>query len=98
MSIGPTVPELFEESAAGRPETPAAVAAGGTLSYAELDERANRLAHHLQSLGVGPDVPVGISVARSLELVVALLGALKAGGACLPLDPSYPAERLAFML
>ena len=68
------------------------------LTYRELNRRANQLAQHLQALGVGPDVLVGICLERSLELVVGLLGILKAGGAYLPLDPSYPAERLAFML
>ncbi len=68
------------------------------LSYAELDAHANRLAHHLQSLGVGPETIVGLLVERSPEMVVGLMGILKAGGAYLPLDPDYPRERLAFML
>ncbi len=70
---------------------------GESLTYAELDARANRLAHHLQAAGVGADATVGVCMARSVDLAVALLGVLKAGGACVPLDPAYPAERLAFM-
>ena len=68
------------------------------LTYAELDRRANQLAHYLQKLGVGPDVLVGISTDRCPEMIVGILGTLKAGGAYLPLDPIYPQERLAFML
>ncbi|MEW5860347.1 MAG: amino acid adenylation domain-containing protein [Cyanobacteriota bacterium] len=69
-----------------------------SLTYRELNNRANQLAHHLQQMGVQPDVLVGICMERSLEMVVALLGILKAGGAYVPLDPTYPKERLAFML
>ena len=69
-----------------------------TLTYAALNARANQLAHYLQSLGVGPEVLVGICVERSIEMIVGLLGILKAGGAYVPLDPTYPKERLAFML
>ena len=69
-----------------------------TLTYGELDARANQLAHHLQSLGVGPETIVGLCVERSLDMVIGLLGILKAGGAYLPLDPAYPSQRLAFML
>ncbi len=69
-----------------------------TLTYAELDACANRLAHQLRRYGVGPDVPVGLCAERSLEMVVGILGILKAGGVYMPLDPSLPAERLSFML
>ncbi len=68
------------------------------LTYAELNGRANQLAHHLQAMGVGPEVRVGLCMERSPELIVGMLGILKAGGAYVPLDPTYPAERLAFML
>jgi amino acid adenylation domain-containing protein len=68
------------------------------LTYCELNRRANKLAHRLIGLGVGPDVLVGVCVERSLDMIVALLGILKAGGAYVPLDPSYPGERLAFMM
>lgn len=68
------------------------------LTYRELNSRSNQLAHHLQQLGVVPDVLVGICVERSVEMIVGLLGILKAGGAYLPLDPTYPQERLSFML
>ena len=71
---------------------------GDVLSYAELDKRANQLAHQLIELGVGPEVPVGVMMERSLELFVALLGVLKAGGAYVPMDPSYPPDRLALMM
>src|SRR5450631_1264723 len=90
--------ELFGEQAAKTPDAVAIVHEDSELTYAELDRRSNQLAHHLRGLGVGPDVVVGLCVERSLELVVGLLGILKAGGAYLPLDPGYPAERLAYML
>jgi non-ribosomal peptide synthetase component F len=92
------VHELIEAQAARTPEATAAVCEGERLTYAELNAKANRLAHHLRSLGVRPDDRVAICVERSLEMVVGLLAILKAGGAYVPLDPGYPAERLAFML
>ena len=92
------VHELIEAAAARRPEAMALLADGQELSYGELNERANQLAHYLRRQGVGPDVRVGILLERSVEMVVALLGTLKAGGAYVPLDPEYPAERLAYML
>jgi amino acid adenylation domain-containing protein/non-ribosomal peptide synthase protein (TIGR01720 family) len=92
------VQELFEEQAARSPDAAAVIAFGTTLSYAELNGRANRLAHELRRRGVGPDVPVGLLVERSADLPVGILGILKAGGPYVPLDPTYPAERIAFML
>src|ERR1700754_1552603 len=93
-----SLPELFAAQVARTPDATAAVFEGSTLSYGELDARANRLAHHLRELGVGPEVVVGLCVERSLEMLIGLLGILKAGGAYLPLDPGYPGERLGFML
>ncbi|HLL46031.1 MAG TPA: condensation domain-containing protein, partial [Longimicrobiaceae bacterium] len=92
------VHELIRVQAQRSPGAVAVVHEGETLTYAELEGRANRLAHHLRGLGVGPEVRVGVCVERSVELVVALLGVLKAGGAYVPLDPAYPAERLRFLL
>jgi amino acid adenylation domain-containing protein len=89
--------QWFETQACRTPDAAAVVFEDRKLTYRELDERANRLAHLLQSDGVGPDVPVGIAVERSVEMIVGLYGILKAGGAYMPLDPSYPAERLAYM-
>ncbi len=90
--------ELFEAQVARTPDAIAVDASGELLSYDELNRRANQLAHHLRSLGVGPDVRVGLQVARSPAMVIGVLGVLKAGGAFVPLDPGYPAERLAYML
>jgi amino acid adenylation domain-containing protein len=92
------VHELFEAQADRAPGAVAVRHAGGSLSYAELEERANRLARHLRGLGVGPDARVGLCLERGPELMVGVLGILKAGGAYVPLDPAYPAERLAYML
>ncbi len=92
------VHRLIEAQVARNPQAPALLFADTTLDYAQLNARANRLAHKLIELGVGPDVLVGIAVERSIEMVVGLLAILKAGGAYVPLDPEYPAERLAYML
>ncbi|HEX2210446.1 MAG TPA: amino acid adenylation domain-containing protein [Longimicrobium sp.] len=93
-----TVHGLIAEQAARTPDAEAVVFRGTTLTYAELEARANRLAHHLRALGAGPEARVGICLERSAETLVAMLAVLKAGAAYLPLDPSYPADRLAYML
>ena len=93
-----TLSELFAAQAARTPDAVAVVFEEHNLTYAQLDARADRLAHHLRALGVGPEVVVGLCLARSLDLIVGLLGILKAGGAYLPLDPEYPRERRAFIL
>jgi amino acid adenylation domain-containing protein len=91
--------QLFEAQVQRSPEATALrLPDGSTLSYAQLNARANRLAHRLIQRGVGPDVPVGLCLPRGASMVVAMLAILKAGGAYVPLDPQYPAERLAFML
>lgn len=93
-----TLYQMLEEQACKTPQAIALVYEGQKLSYAELHERANQLGHYLQDLGVGPEARVGICVERSLEMVIGLLGILKAGGVYVPLDPEYPPERLAYML
>ncbi len=90
--------QLFEQQVELTPDAVAVVFENQQLTYYELNCRANQLAHYLRSLGVKPDVLVGICVERSLEMIVGLLGILKAGGAYVPLDPEYPQERLQFML
>ena len=95
---GACVHELFEAQVERTPGAVAVVFEGERVTYAELNARANRLAHHLRALGVGPDARVGICVERSVEMVVGLLGILKAGGAYVPLDASYPVDRLRNML
>ncbi|HEV7589821.1 MAG TPA: amino acid adenylation domain-containing protein, partial [Longimicrobium sp.] len=92
------VHRLFEARAARTPDATALVHEDGELTYRELNERANRLAHRLRALGVGPDVPVATCFERGPEMIVALLGVMKAGGGYLALDTALPAERLAFML
>ena len=90
--------QLIENQAQKTPEAIAVLDGNGRSTYAELDRRANQLAHHLQKIGVGAGVFVGISLDRSVAMMVGLLGILKAGGAYVPMDPAYPKERLAFML
>ncbi|MBA3920895.1 MAG: amino acid adenylation domain-containing protein, partial [Nostocaceae cyanobacterium] len=90
--------ELFAIQVARNPEAIAVVFAGQQMTYGELNTRANQLAHYLRSLGVGSEVPVGIFLERSLEMIVSVIAIMKAGGAYLPLDPSYPLDRLEFML
>jgi amino acid adenylation domain-containing protein len=90
--------ELFELQATQTPQTIAVVFEELILTYAQLNRRANQLAHHLRSLGIGPESLVGICVERSVEMMVGLLGILKAGGAYVPLDPTYPPSRLTWML
>jgi amino acid adenylation domain-containing protein len=92
------VHELFEAHAERAPDSVALVDGDRRLSYRELDQRANRLAHHLQRLGVTANAPVGICMNRSAELVISVLAVLKAGGAYVPYDPTYPKERVAAML
>ena len=90
--------QLFSQQASQRPDAPALTFAGVTLSYAQLDERANRLAWMLRERGVGPQMRVGLALPRSLEMVVGLLAILKAGGAYVPLDPEYPLDRLHYII
>jgi amino acid adenylation domain-containing protein len=94
---------LFEAQARQTPEAtalvlPSSAGSNQQLTYQDLNQRANQLAHHLRKLGVGPEVLIGLYMERSLEMIVGLLGILKAGGAYVPLDPTYPRERVAFML
>nr|WP_276617413.1 amino acid adenylation domain-containing protein [Nonomuraea zeae] len=93
-----TLPELFEAQAVRTPDAVALVAGGVAVTYADLDARANRLARLLIRRGVGPESVVGVCLERGIDLVVAALGVLKAGGAYLPVDPAYPAERIAYAL
>ncbi|MCP4659472.1 MAG: amino acid adenylation domain-containing protein, partial [bacterium] len=95
---GRTIHELFEAQVERSPEAVAVVHDGRRLSYRELNLRANRLAHRLRALGVAPEVPVAIYLERSPEIVIAILGILKAGGHYVPLDPAYPRQRFGFMV
>ncbi len=106
MTMQRTVPDLLdqcvhsliEQQVARTPESTAVTFEGTALSYRQLNEKSNQLAHYLQAIGVGPEIMVGICVDRSLEMLIALLGILKAGGAYVPLDPHYPQDRLAYII
>jgi len=98
LPTGDGLASLFEAQAARTPDAAAVVFGDRSLTYAELDGEANRLAHRLRALGAGPEVRVGLCIERSLEMVVGVLATIKAGAAYVPLDPAYPAERLAYML
>jgi amino acid adenylation domain-containing protein len=93
-----TIHELFEAQAQRTPEAVALTCEEFSLTYRQLSQRANQVAHALREVGVGPEVIVGIYMERSLDMVIAIMGVLKSGGAYVPLDPAYPAERIAFML
>ena len=90
--------ELFQCQVALAPDAPAVVHDGAAITFDDLNRQANRLARHLRSLGVGEDTPVGILLGRSPQLAIAILGVLKAGGAYIPMDPEYPADRIRYML
>lgn len=93
-----TLHQLFEDQVKRTPDAIAVTFEGQFLTYQELNRRADGLASHLRTLGVRPDVPVGLFLERSFQMITGVLGVLKAGGTCLPLDPAYPADRLSFML
>ncbi|MFD0201926.1 MULTISPECIES: non-ribosomal peptide synthetase [Saccharothrix] len=97
-SASGTLPSLFAAQAARTPDAVAVLGEGVTLTYRELDERANRVAHHLVAAGVGPEAVVALKLPKSPDLVVAILGTLKAGAAYLPVDVSYPEERITYMI
>ncbi len=92
------IPQMFEEQVERTPDAVALVFEDIELTYRELNDRANQLAHHLRELGIGPDVFAGILLERSIEMMVSVLAVMKAGGAYLALDPAYPRERIAYML
>src|SRR6185437_15388602 len=95
---GVTLVDLFERQVERDAAAIAVVSGKKRVTYGELNERANRVARHLRKLGVGPEARVGLLVERGLEMVVGLLGIIKAGAAYVPLDPSYPRARLEYML
>src|SRR5689334_7817646 len=88
---------IVERFARSTPTAPAVACGGQTVSYAELDASADRLARHLRGQGVADEVPVGLFLGRTVDLAVSILAVLKAGGVCVPLDPGYPADRLSLV-
>ncbi len=97
------VQQLFEQTAASHPEKMAVVEAWGgesrrVLTYSEMNQKANQLAHYLRTRGVGPGTLVGVYLEQSIELVYSIMAILKAGGAYVPMDPDYPADRIEFMI
>ena len=98
VSVQPTIVSLFEKQASEHPDSIALKFGDTTMRYDELNRRANMLAHLLRNMGVGTDVLVGLCVERSFEMVIGILGILKAGAAYMPLDPDYPTDRLSFMI
>ncbi len=90
--------QLFEAQVERTPDSPAVIFNDQSLTYRQLNQRANQLAHHLRSLGVGPEKMVGVYLERSLEMVVAVLGVLKSGAAYIPMDPLFPAHRIRYMI
>ena len=89
--------QLFEAQVKREPHAPALLFEDNLLSYAELNRRSNKLAHYLKQLQVGPEIIVGLCLNRGLEFIIGMLGVFKAGGAYLPLDPTYPMPRLSFI-
>src|SRR6185369_3274571 len=98
FSLNLLVHQLFEQQAAQKSHAPALIFADQTLTFSEINSRANQLARHLLSCGLEPEARVGVMLPRTPDALVALLAIFKAGGCYLPLDPEYPAERRAFML
>ncbi|KAL0031995.1 hypothetical protein WJX79_011002 [Trebouxia sp. C0005] len=90
--------QLFQQQAATQPHAECLVFDGNSITYSQLDQKTNRLAHYLQTLGAGRDIPVAVLMERSFDLIVAVMAVLKAGGAYLPMDPHYPEQRLAYMV